>query len=144
MPAWDSSLSDVKILHPHGLLPYAKHRDISRIVFTQLDYDRVIGKSSDLWRTRLLDIFSSNTCLFLGLSGKDANLRSILYEVNGRHVAKSRGDAYWGVRISDNDCDIARNEWDDRGVVQYTLSNYSLLPAFLREICKRAANVVTA
>ena len=139
MPAWDSSRADVKILHPHGLLPFSKTRDATKIVFTQKDYDRVIGQSSNIWRTKLLDIFSSNTCLFLGLSGKDGNLRSVLEETKDRHVAKKRGDAYWGIRISSDENDPARDEWDDKGVSQYTLSSYSQLPGFLSEICRRAA-----
>jgi hypothetical protein len=144
MPAWDSSRADVTILHPHGLLPFSKTRDATKIVFTQQDYDRIIGQSSSIWHTKLLDIFSSNTCLFLGLSGKDGNLRSVVLETRDIHVAKRRGDAYWGVRISSDENDPARDEWEDRGVSQYTLGDYSELPTFLSEICRRAANAAGA
>jgi SIR2-like domain len=138
LPAWDSNLAAVKILHPHGLLPIQRALPVTPIIFTQYDYDRIVGDITQRWRSRLEMIMSSNTCLFLGLSGKDNNLMSIVARVGKFHVSKGRCDKFWGVRISCNENDIYRMKWEQRGICQYTLENYASLPAFLCEVCRRA------
>jgi hypothetical protein len=138
MPAWDTR-ADVQVYHPHGILPQGSKDDIkSGIVFAQIHYDRIVGESKNLWRQLLLNIFRSNTCLFVGLSGADDNLSSILNEVKDSHASTGL-HLYWGVRFSNDSNDPRRSKWEDRGVFQQTLSDYNQLPSWLFEICQRAA-----
>jgi len=100
LPTWDSNLYDVTILHPHGLLPLDSRDAVTPIVFTKLDFQRIIGETKNKWRTRMGAILNSNTCLFLGLSGEDENLMGLASETKNTHVSSSRQDCYWGVRIT--------------------------------------------
>ena len=140
VPAWGSNVYDVTVLHPHGILPLSSTRSITPVVFTTRDYDRIVGKDADQWRMLLTMTMRSNTCLFLGLSGADTNLLSILSDVKPSHVGTVRGDAYWGVRVSVDPDDPYRGHWQERGVVQMTIATYKELPALLSEIARRAVS----
>ena len=132
--------TDIRVYHPHGLLPHKDLKEASNgIVLTQADYDDVVGVAKNPWRMKLIDIMQSRTCIFLGLSGADTNLTSILKEVNATHPAKSRGDCFWGVRFSDDDNDPYKSMWETRGVYQITLENYDKVHDFILTICQIAA-----
>lgn len=137
LPAWNSD-SDVEVLHPHGLLSLdTSQNPASGIVLTQLDYDDIVGNVKDLWRQRIIGTLRSTTCVFLGLSGKDDNLTSILKEVNGSHPS-SGVEPYWGVRF---DCDNNENIWLARGVYVHKPASHSETPELLMKICQRAAAI---
>ena len=140
LPAW-SGRADATVYHPHAFLPSNGGDDeiTAGIVLAQTHYDRVVGQNVNQWRMQLLQIFRSNTCLFIGLSGKDTNLRSILEDVKGSHARDSAAHAYWGVRISDDETDPLQGIWRDKGVYQETLGNYNELPEWLLDVCQRAA-----
>lgn len=100
VPAW-SLKSDVTIYHPHGFLP-SKDEITSRIILAQIQFDRITGRDKEIWRQIQLDILRSNTCLFIGLSGDDANLRTVLTDVDEIHVCKQSNIKYRGIRFSDD------------------------------------------
>lgn len=142
LPIWNSN-KDLRLYHPHGFLPNNLEPIKRGIVFTQSDYDSVVGDSSDKWRSLLLSIFRSSTCIFIGLSGADTNLSSILTEVSKTHVSMGT-QCYWGIRFS-NDCnDPRRSMWQERGIYQQALSTYDLIPTWLFEICQKAALIIQA
>jgi hypothetical protein len=143
MPYW-ASAADVRVFHPHGILPSDPDRTASPIVFTQGQYDRIVGKADYVWRRLALDLICSNTCLFIGLSGRDNNLKSILTEAHPVHPATVRGDAFWGVRFSDRVTDPMRDTWYTRGVGQISVARYEEVPAYLLEVCQRAAEASRA
>jgi hypothetical protein len=138
MPSW-AAIADVHVYHQHGLLssdPAAVAT--SPIVFAQSHFDRVVGKPA-LWRNFLVESFCSHTCLFLGLSGRDNNLKSVLTETKDNHVGMLDGDPLWGVRVSDNAADSMRTMWESRGVKHVALPSYDHLPEWLLSIAQRAA-----
>jgi len=143
MPYWESA-ADVRVFHLHGILPSDPTRVGSPVVFTQSQYDRIVGKSEHAWRRMALQVMSSNTCIFVGLSGRDNNLKSILTEVKPVHPATVRGDAYWGFRFSDSTGDPMYDTWCTRGVSQVTVPSYSDVPTYLLDICERAAEMSRA
>lgn len=143
MPYW-ASAADVRVFHLHGILPSDPDGAASPIVFTQSQYDRIIGKSECVWRRVALDLICSNTCLFIGLSGRDNNLKSILTEACPVHPATVRGDAFWGVHFSDSVSDPMRDTWHTRGVSQITVSSYADVPTYLLDVCQRAAEACRA
>lgn len=139
VPCW-SSRADVRVFHPHGFLPSDKRTLIrSPIVFAKTHYDKVVDKSDWVWRGPLLEIFSSSTCLFVGLSGNDDNLSSILTQVKNEHVSKGRGDKYWGIRFARMD-DPQAVMWEGRGVFPQPVNEYDDIPAWLFEVCQIAAS----
>lgn len=141
LPSWFYN-EDVSVLHPHGfasrnlLFPSSKN-----ITFTAYDFDGQTGQNTNPWRIRLLELFQSTLPLFIGLSGKDKNLTSVLTEAQNTHVSKSTQRLYWGVRLcvkGDSQIDM----WKNRGVWCVELENYGELPKYLMKICKASAELL--
>ncbi|MHC4099055.1 MAG: SIR2 family protein [Planctomycetota bacterium] len=109
------------------------------IILAQNQYDKIVGNSKQAWRGIILDIFRSHTCLFIGLSGNDDNLTSILMETKNSHASKRQGDVFWGVRFSDNKNDPKQTTWNTRGVFQDAIASYQELPGWLLKVCQIAA-----
>lgn len=141
LPLWEES-KEVFVYHPHGLIPMEQRDDVGRgVVFASTHYDRILG-DRELWNNRLDETFSSSTCLFIGLSGRDKNLRTRLGAAKRQHPAIQRlRHAYWGVRFSDESSDPMQREWRERGVKQVTLRSYAELPQWLFDIAQGAAPV---
>jgi hypothetical protein len=140
LPAW-TSRADLFVYHAHGLLPSRDHVPVQEgIVFTQWDYDRRVGNITELWHTTVRDILSSSTCLFIGLSGNDADLRSWMAKVKETHVSIKEKDAFWGVRFSKDPADSNRGIFEERGVFQHTVPHHGI-PTFLFEVCQKAAEL---
>lgn len=139
LPAWNKA-TDMLVLHAHGYLPSEKSLATSKgIVLTRMDYDRVIGKSDDIWNQRMLDIFRSHTCIFIGLSGDDARLTSLLSTTKDHHRSCLDKHAFWGVRAVASDADLTNGTWTDRGVYCRSLGSYDDIPNWLFNICRLAA-----
>lgn len=134
VPSW-MSRADVRVLHPHGLLPSDGTPITRPIVLAKTHYSRVVGRSTSAWRNELIPIMRSSTCLFIGLSGADNNLDSILEEVKDQHVTRH---PYWGLRFALRD-DSRLDIWGQRRVFQILVDDHSAIPAWLFEICQRAA-----
>jgi hypothetical protein len=139
LPTW-ASRADVRVFHPHGLLPIGTSRALTNVVFTARDFDEVVGRS-DLWRGLTLDVFRSHTCLFIGLSGDDKNLRSLLHEARESHVSRELNHLRWGFRFA-KDTDARNFEWDNRGIHNIIVADYDRdIPAWLFEIAQTAASL---
>ncbi|HKY35313.1 MAG TPA: SIR2 family protein [Polyangiaceae bacterium] len=82
----------------------------------------------------------AKTHLFVGLSGEDQNLKSMLKRVQDDH-ARQGEHLYWGVRFSADENDPLRNMWDMRGVFQHTVRDYDDVPRLLLRVCQRAAEL---
>ena len=145
LPFW-SSRADVRVYHPHGLLPVNTVNNIpDSIFFAQIQFEENQIKKK-VWYDKIAELMASHTCIFLGISGEDTNIRSLLSEVKKRHVSQS-GDgawAYWGIRFSDNEEDPKKADWERRGVVQQTLNSYEDLPNWLLDISQRASTMAPA
>jgi hypothetical protein len=139
---WAQS-SDVAIYHPHGLIPFDPNQERSdKPVFDQSSYSAVVGKADSPWRQTILTILRRRTCLFVGLSGRDDNLDSMLQECRDQHASRGENAAYWGVAFSSTDDDVARRIWQNRGVFFNKVVDYDHdLPAFLFAICQKAASM---
>jgi len=141
MPSWPGS-GDVSILHVHGFLPSDKSRvPTKKIVFTQTSFDRVVGNSWDDWFRNIFPILQSHTCLFVGLSGEDQNLMTMLAQVAGRHVSKERNDLFWGVRFGANPSDPIIPRWKTHGVFPCVLNAHEDIPHFLFSVCQEAGRI---
>jgi hypothetical protein len=137
MPSWQSK-ADVTVYHPHGILTNDLSRKVERgVVITQKDFDEIVGNAADAWHNVILDIFRSNTCLFIGLSGEDANLTNLLFKTGKLHACEA---VMWGIRFSTNKHDRKLTTWEERGVGQHTLSSYRELAPWLLEVCRLAAS----
>lgn len=135
---------DIDVLHPHGLLPSNMTGQCSRLVFTELDYDRVIGKESEAWNRAMAGIMSSTTCIFIGLSGEDQRLRTLLTDVQLVHpiLRSPHGHPYWGIRPTiKGEVTEVWEAWAERGVAARQLQSYDDIPSWLFGICQLAARL---
>lgn len=137
-PMWQSQ-ADVCVLHQHGLLPVNRTKDVSRVVMTRTHFDRLAADVKDAWKRTVVQLMTSHTCLFIGLSGDDQNLRLMLSDANVAHIARRSNHLYWGVRLTVS----AENEamWTDNRVAQHKLLNYDDLPVLLLRVCQIAAGL---
>ena len=140
VPAW-ASRSDMTVLHPHGLLPLNNNEAATEIIFTSKDFERVIGRERDEWNKAMSSVLVSTFPVFIGLSGTDARLQSLLSDVHERHPATKRDSSlYWGVRPtleSAEPHDIER--WRDWRIAPRFFKSYKEIPSWILSICQKAA-----
>jgi hypothetical protein len=84
---------DIEIYHPHGYLPFDESLEEpnSLLVFSERDYHNIYHDSSS-WATLVqMSAFTKMTCVFIGLSMRDPNLRRLVDRANSvrRSVLKS-------------------------------------------------------
>jgi len=138
-PFWRSN-ADMQVLHPHGLLPLVDESGCTSIVFTDSDFVRVIGRAENAWNGSMHATLSGTTAVFIGLSGDDMRLRSVLEKVKESHVATKLGHPYWAVRATVKSEDTNRVDmWRELGVAPRFLSTYDEIPNWLLGICRLSA-----
>ncbi|HKR40221.1 MAG TPA: SIR2 family protein [Paraburkholderia sp.] len=140
-PDWFHN-EDVAVLHPHGFLSRRNDfKSSESITISALDFDKQTGNITDLWRTRLVTLYQSHTPLFIGLSGNDQNLSSVLQTVKDSHVSRATSRKFWGVRLCTKD-DNTIDFWEHRGVWCETFDSFDDLPAYLMSVCERSADML--
>lgn len=135
---------DVAIYHPNGLLPsfWSSGRACSsRLVFDQRSFSERTGKERDPVRQELITLMRTHTCLFVGLSGSDMGLDSMLLDVKAVHVADEERHLFWGVRFTDSDDVVDKGTWGERGVFCVKVDYARGLPRFLFRLCQIAAQL---
>jgi len=134
--------ADVDVLHPHGFIPFNRNEPPSKkIVFDQLSYTAELSDIASPWRTRLLSNLRTHTCIFLGLSGRDANLDSLLYATCEHHSSRNEGTPFWGVTLSTSRDKALGKQWKERGIYVKHVADYKTdLPNFLYRVCQSAAD----
>ncbi|MEA1647833.1 SIR2 family protein [Nitrospirillum sp. BR 11164] len=137
-----SSNRDVKIYHPHGFLPMSGEiPNNSRLVLDQTSFNKIISQADGPWRQILQNIIRTNTIIFIGLSGNDDNIDSLLDAVKERHATKMAHTLYMGVRFSMDDDEPMRSIMEARDISTFRVTSFDEdLPNFLFEICQSAAS----
>ncbi|MCG7906919.1 MAG: SIR2 family protein [Candidatus Thiodiazotropha taylori] len=139
LPRW-SGRTDIEVLHIHGLLPSNPNSYIPRnIVFTESDFDEVVGDRSDIWRKQVTSIMQSNICVFIGISGEDPNLRSILREIKKSHVSQEGSLPYWGIRFTSSKSDERNDDFSEYGILPVIIP-HKQIPDWLLTVTQLAAD----
>tara|TARA_R110002074_G_C12528850_1_gene664745 strand:+ start:747 stop:1706 length:960 start_codon:yes stop_codon:yes gene_type:complete len=84
---------NIEIFHPHGYMPHKDDmRPESLLVFSERDYHKIYQDHSS-WATIVqMSTFARMTCLFIGLSMRDPNLRRLIdHALADRSVQKGKG-----------------------------------------------------
>jgi len=142
-----SETTDVAVLHPHGLIPFHPATPGSQpddIVFDQRSFSTIVGNEALPWRQHVLSIMRTHTCLFIGLSGDDQHLDSLLVKCKKEHAitADSENAGYWGVTFIEEFDEGDATSWDQVRVFYKQVSSYSIgLPEFLLGICQAAVRL---
>ena len=137
--AW-ADTADVRIYHPHGLLPYdPSFRESSTdIVLDRTSFDAMSTEAGARWRQVLCGIARSHSCIFVGLSGSDRGLTSMLAQAWRDHAALSDGLPYMGVRFATTD-DGLNAVWANGGVFTVTVASHDAIAPYLMHVCQEAA-----
>lgn len=135
--------SDVTVYHLHGMIPFDINQEYSKkIIFDQKSFSEIIGQENNPWRQLVLTLMRRHICLFIGLSGDDMNLDSILSSVHKSHIISINKIPYWGITFSTDGSRAKAGQWEDRGVFYKRISNYQHdLPEFLFSVCQEAAKI---
>lgn len=138
---------DVVIYHPHGSLPIGEFRtNSSQIVLATSDYLAALGPTGDLWRSVLQTLFRTHTFLYVGLSGTDIHLQSLVHDLKVNHAITNDRVRYHGVRFAvsgevNEDLVTMYETW---GVFTHRVPDYKRgLPHFLFSICQAARVIRT-
>ena len=131
--------SDVTIIHPHGFIPNDKDiGDSSEVVFDQRSFASTIGDEANLWRQKVATLLRTHTCIFIGLSGDDLNLDSILLTCKQNHAGLESRTAFWGISFTTSPETFVKERWEARGVYCKRIDTYDVIPDFLFKICQLA------
>ncbi len=134
--------SDALVLHVHGVLPSQRTRHLSdKITLDQHSFSGLVGDDANPLRQFVLTIMRARTCLFVGLSGDDQHLDSLLVRANETHAKLKTGTKYWGVWFAKDPDDMHIRQWAARGVYTHRLKSYDELPAVLFQVCQEAAKL---
>lgn len=131
---------DVSVYHPHGFLAADAKDDPlpPSLVFVQSDYDKVVGDVRNPWHRTVSEVMSTHTCIFIGLSGSDQNVSSLLLSAQEQHASKKLGYPNWAIRFSRPSDDML-DIWSKRGVHNVLVDDYAAVPSLLFRICQLAA-----
>ncbi|GHT06354.1 hypothetical protein FACS189423_11260 [Bacteroidia bacterium] len=131
--------ADVEIYHPHGFLSH-DGKIMSYPILDQKSYSQNIGNRTKLWNVHSISNMLTHTCLFIGLSGNDLNLDSMIQTIidKDNHKSIQDGYPYWGVSFINDD--NKKTQWTDRKIFPFKVnSDFSNLPDFLFSIAQQAA-----
>ena len=128
---------DVTVYHPHGFLPLSDRPCSDDIVFATAEYYGIM--QSDFWRPLLQTHLRTRTFIYIGLSGNDMHIQSLISGIKNKHAIAKDRIAFHSVRFSlggsgDEVGEMLREE----GVFTHTIANYEELPRFLFKICQAA------
>jgi hypothetical protein len=133
---------DVTIYHPHGFLPRnASSTGSEDIVFGTNEYMSIIQEEArNLWRPLLQTVLRTHTCIYVGLSGADIHLQSLLAPLRDQHAISGARFAFHGVRFAvkatrDPDVESVLASW---GVYSQVIDSYDDIAPFLFRVCQAA------
>ncbi len=146
----EPSNSDLNIYHVHGYLPKElndSYDSSSEIVFSEEDYHRIYRDSFCWSNIAQLNAFKSSTCLFIGCSLTDPNLRRLLDVAvkntdNAKHFAFMKNKTFAAdscnddlIKIySDIDRNVRNNYFQSIGINVIWVNDYSEIPAILNSL----------
>lgn len=124
---------DVIVYHPHGFLPLDKSKPSISPVLGTKDYAEVMSVDS-LWRSTFTHLMRTHTPVFIGLSGKDLDLRHVANDVKKRHPATQMEIPYFGVLINKVGEIKGASALETMGLLPFEVPDFDDVPAFLYSI----------
>ena len=148
-------LRKLPIFHVHGYLPRRinENQEPNRIIISDEDYYELYLNFYHWSNIVQLSYLRNNSCLFIGVSFKDPNLRRILYHLskesnNPRHFAFMRRNRYQNTepglvreeiksQFEALEIEFAENNLRNLGVRVIWVDDYYEIPGLLRDIKQR-------
>lgn len=135
-----ANADDVTVYHPHGFLPLAPdRRNSADIVLGTQEYFDVM---SSQWRPLLETFLRTHTFLYIGLSGADMHLQSLIHGIKDVHAITEERILYHTVRFSKvGKRDDIGDALEPQGVFTHQISEYSEIPPLLFSISQAARRI---
>ncbi|HXU99609.1 MAG TPA: SIR2 family protein, partial [Caulobacteraceae bacterium] len=135
--------ASLKIFHPHGFLPHEEDDPAGEIsnqsatIFSERGYNEQFNQTWNWQNLAQLQQFTTTTCLFVGLSLADPNIRRLLDQARRHvpptplaHVSIQRPS---GTKLLDNFLEV---DLASLGVATLWVSDYDQIPALIEEIAR--------
>lgn len=133
---------DVRIYHPHGFLPHPtlKMIDSKEIIFDLDSINLRLGKVVDSWLELIRYHLRSSICLFIGLSYKsfeDRSLAPLLANTALEKNGKTEPNIWI---IKDRTSQTKKNNFLNQNIVPLQIRSKKKIANFLLEICMKASS----
>ncbi len=132
--------ADNFIFHPHGYLPYKQNRSFSKsIVLSNESYN--IFQNDGQWKTLIMRMMCSTMPLMVGASGNDQMTDFYLDII--QHEQRLDRDTLGFICVGSKEVVGAEaiEQFLTKRMVPIHFNNWSEMPEFLFDICRRARNV---
>lgn len=126
-----SDLDSLPVYHVHGFIPISGSR--SDIVLGEREYHKIYQDVYNWGNVEQLHALTRNTCIFIGLSMKDPNLRRLL-DVSIRHESEQEPVHFAFLRKIEYDVSITEANMREFGVNCIWYNNHSELPEILDDL----------
>jgi hypothetical protein len=140
---FNNSVDGTIVLHPHGLLTpdlNGEQLRAAKIVFSEDDFNRLYSNPYSWANVIQLSLLVNYTCLFIGVSFNDPNLRRILdvcrdLRINHRHFAVMKSPLYaaaeWEKPLQQRIKENLRLDLKNLGIEPLWVKTYDELPKIL-------------
>jgi SIR2-like protein len=134
--------ADVTVYHPHGYLPRNQQKAWSDdIVVGTEDYMKLMQPDvSNLWRPLLLTLMRTHSMIYIGVSGKDIHLESLLVPLKEQHATVDERIAFHSVRfaLKSRPDPTVETQMSDWGVHTHLTDSYPQIAPLLFKVCQEA------
>jgi hypothetical protein len=134
--------ADVTVYHPHGFLPRNSPKAWSDdIVFGTEEYMKIMNAdASNIWRPLLQTLMRTHSFIYIGLSGKDDHLKSLLLPLKQQHAIVDERIAFHGIRfaLKSNPDPTMETVMSDWGVYTHSIDSYDQIAPILFKVCQQA------
>lgn len=136
-----ANTSDVTVYHPHGFLPLAPDRIQSdEIVLGTKEYLDVMASK---WRPLLESFLRTHTFIYIGLSGNDIHLQSLVHGIADVHAVTEERIRYHTVRFhrSGTEADDIGSVLEPLGIFTHSISEFDEIPKLLFGVSQEARRI---
>ena len=140
--------SDVRIIHPHGFLPYGDDTNDSNDIALDASTLRRESRNDTFWN-ELQVVFKHNTLLFMGISFNDTNLKDLIELCKEGHPSHNTHDdpiGFWFIKESDI-ADTCSKYQENKNRIEVLkldriypimINDWNEIPYILCSICQKA------
>ena len=122
---------DLPVYHVHGYIP--KIGDSSKIVLGEREYHEIYQDAYDWGNVEQLHALTRNTCIFIGLSMKDPNLRRLL-DISVQQDSEHEAVHFAFLRRIEYDVPFMETNMREFGINCIWYDNHSDLPQMLEDL----------
>lgn len=127
--------NELQVYHVHGCIPQKKNLPASNIVLGEKEYHKIYADAFNWGNSEQLHALCRTTCLFIGLSMSDPNLRRLLdISVQDSEVSAIHYAFFCKENTNDTEINVTTSIMSDFGINCIWYESYDQLPALLNSL----------